>query len=154
MKQAFGLVCSSASQSAYDGKLAYVPALEDILVWDVKKGEMVGSLLRSELDEVDRSLPHSLQLAMWHEIGCRTEVTCLVKGPKDDGVFAAGYADGSIRLWSASTGTVTVTFNGHKKAVTSLAFDHDGVRLASGSQDTDLIVWDIVSETGLFRYAL
>ena len=25
----------------YDGKLAYVPALEDVLVWDVKKGQMV-----------------------------------------------------------------------------------------------------------------
>jgi hypothetical protein len=25
----------------YDGKLAYVPALEDVLVWDVKKGQQV-----------------------------------------------------------------------------------------------------------------
>jgi hypothetical protein len=39
--QAFGLVCSSSSNSQYDGKLAYVPALEDVLVWDVKKGQMV-----------------------------------------------------------------------------------------------------------------
>jgi U3 small nucleolar RNA-associated protein 12 len=39
--QAFGLVCSSSSNSLFDGKLAYVPALEDVLVWDVKKGQMV-----------------------------------------------------------------------------------------------------------------
>lgn len=39
--QAFGLVCSSSSNSIYDGKLAYVPALEDVLVWDVRKGQMV-----------------------------------------------------------------------------------------------------------------
>ena len=39
--QAFGLVCSSSSNSVFDGKLAYVPALEDVLVWDVKKGQMV-----------------------------------------------------------------------------------------------------------------
>ena len=39
--QAFGLVCSASSNSQYDGKLAYVPALEDVLVWDVKRGQMV-----------------------------------------------------------------------------------------------------------------
>lgn len=39
--QAFGLICSASSNSLYDGKLAYVPALEDVLVWDMKKGQMV-----------------------------------------------------------------------------------------------------------------
>lgn len=43
--QAFGLICSSSSNSVWDGKLAYVPALEDVLVWDVKKGVMVRSYL-------------------------------------------------------------------------------------------------------------
>jgi U3 small nucleolar RNA-associated protein 12 len=32
-----------------------------------------------------------------------------------------------------------------------LAFDNSGVRLASGSRDTDIIIWDLVSETGLFK---
>ena len=43
------------------------------------------------------------------------------------------------------------TFNGHRSAVTSLSFDRQGVRLASGAKDTDLIVWDLVGETGLFK---
>ncbi|KAF9075943.1 WD-repeat-containing protein [Rhodocollybia butyracea] len=120
--QAFGLVCSSSSNSVYDGKLAYVPALEDILVWDVKKGQM---------------------LAMWHETGHRAEVSCILRSPQKD-QFAVGYADGSIRLWSASNGSVIATFNGHKKTVTALAFDEQGTRLASGSQDTDLIVWTLL----------
>ncbi|KAI4526071.1 WD40-repeat-containing domain protein [Schizophyllum commune] len=127
--QAFGLVCSSSSNSCYDEKYAYVPALEDVLVWDVKKG---------------------VQVAMWHETGFRSEVTCILHSPQPD-IFAVGYADGSIRLWSASAASVTTTFNGHKKAVTVLAFDEKGTRLASGSQDTDLIVWDVVAEAGLFR---
>ncbi|EMD40648.1 hypothetical protein CERSUDRAFT_130746 [Gelatoporia subvermispora B] len=127
--EAFGLICSSSSNSHYDGRLAYVPALEDVLVWDVKKGQM---------------------LAMWHETGHRAEVTCIVRSPQKDH-FAVGYADGSIRLWSASAGSVLTTFNGHKKAVTALAFDESGTRLASGSQDTDLILWDVVGEAGLFR---
>ncbi|KAL0582040.1 beta transducin [Marasmius crinis-equi] len=127
--QAFGLVCSSSSNSLYDGKLAYVPALEDVLVWDVKKGEM---------------------LAMWHETGHRAEVTCIHRSPKPN-TFAVGYADGSIRLWDSSSGSVMATFNGHKKAVTALAFNEQGTHLASGSQDTDLIVWDVVGEAGLYR---
>ena len=92
-----------------------------------------------------------LQLAMWHETGHRAEVTCIVRSPQKD-TFAAGYADGSIRLWSATTGTSTATFNGHRKAITALAFDDAGARLASGSQDTDIILWDVVGEAGLFRY--
>lgn len=90
---------------------------------------------------------------MWHETGHRSEVSCITQSPQKD-VFAVGYADGSIRLWSASTGDVLVAFNGHKKAVTALAFDDQGTRLASGSQDTELIIWDILAETGLFRLAL
>lgn len=127
--QAFGVICSASSNSVYDGKRAYVPALEDVLVWDVKKGQ---------------------QLAMWHETGHRSEVTCIVQSPQPD-IFAVGYSDGSIRLWNASSSSVIATFNGHKKAVTVLTFDHTGTRLASGSQDTNLIVWDVVGEAGLFR---
>ncbi len=87
---------------------------------------------------------------MWHETGHRAEVTCLLRSPQKD-QFAVGYADGSIRLWSSSAGSSIVTFNGHKKAVTALAFDERGTKLASGSQDTDLIVWDVLGETGLYR---
>jgi U3 small nucleolar RNA-associated protein 12 len=90
---------------------------------------------------------------MWHETGHRSEVTCIVaKGDID--TFAVGYADGSIRLWSASSKSVIVTLNGHRKAVTTLAFDRDGTRLASGGLDTDIIVWDVVAEAGLFRYKI
>lgn len=39
--QAFGIVCSPTANSGYDGRLAYVPGWEDVLVWDVKKGQMV-----------------------------------------------------------------------------------------------------------------
>lgn len=50
-----------------------------------------------------------------------------------------------------TSSTSTVTLSGHRAAVTALAFDVDGTRLASGSKDTDLIIWDIISESGLYR---
>lgn len=45
--EAFGVIASNSSNSLYDGKRAYVPALEDVLVWDLKKGEQVRSLQSS-----------------------------------------------------------------------------------------------------------
>ena len=90
------------------------------------------------------------QMAMWHETGHRAEVTCVLNSPRKN-VYAVGYADGSLRLWDSKSGTVMVTFNGHKKAVMALAFDEQGARIASASQDTDIILWDVDGETGLFR---
>ncbi|KAG6813504.1 hypothetical protein H0H92_010529 [Tricholoma furcatifolium] len=117
---AFGLVCSSSANSQYDGKFAYVPALEDVLI------------------------------SMWHEISHIAEVTAILQSPKKN-IFTVGYADGSIRIWNSNNNSVVSTFNGHKKSITALCFDEQGTRLASGSQDTDLIMWDVVAEAGLFR---
>ena len=64
---------------------------------------------------------------------------------------AFSYEDGSIRVWDSRTATVIISFNGHKSAITHLAFDNAGVRLASGSRDTDIILWDLIAEVGLFK---
>ncbi|PWN52274.1 WD40 repeat-like protein [Violaceomyces palustris] len=131
--QAFGLISSNAANAILDqdSKTAYVPALEDVIVWDVKRGQI---------------------LSVWHEVGHRSQVTAIARSPHPGAdTFAVGYADGSVRLWSAASSTSNVTFNGHKKAVTAIAFDSQGLRLATASQDTDIILWDIVAENGLYR---
>jgi U3 small nucleolar RNA-associated protein 12 len=38
------MICSNSSNAVYDGRYAYVPALEDVLVWDIKRGQMVSKL--------------------------------------------------------------------------------------------------------------
>lgn len=118
-----------SSRSAGAGR-AYAAANEQVLCWDVKKGEL---------------------LSTWRDSTCTDEVTAICRSEVDADVFAVGYADGSIRIWDARTATVVISFNGHKSAVTVLAFDKSGVRLASGAKDTDIVVWDLVSETGLFK---
>ena len=105
-------------------------ANEECLCWDVKKSELAGR---------------------WRDSNCTAEVTVLTKSPTDPDVCAVGYSDGSIRLWDSALGSVIISFNGHKSGVTCLAFDGSGVRLASGAQDTDLIIWDLVAEVGLFK---
>ncbi|KAJ5372795.1 Small-subunit processome Utp12 [Penicillium concentricum] len=138
----FGLVASASSNAVWakDDQIgvarqtgagrAIVGAGEEVLCWDVKKGELLGR---------------------WRDSACRAQVSVVTQSMTDEDIFAVGYEDGSIRLWDSRTATVIISFNGHKSAVTKLAFDNAGVRLASGSKDTDIIVWDLITETGLFR---
>ncbi|CCJ29087.1 unnamed protein product, partial [Pneumocystis jirovecii] len=110
--------------------LAVVPALEDVIIWDVKKGEKV---------------------FRWRDADGKAETTVIKQNKANKFMFAVGYGDGLIRLWSLDKDQVLMKLNAHRSSVTALAFDITGTRLASGSHDTDIIVWDIVSEMGLYR---
>lgn len=109
-------------------------------------------------------------LGRWKDIGCSAEVTVIVQSRTDPDIYAVGlvqffqllltilnstlvgrYGDGSIRLWDSRIATVIISFNGHRSRITALAFDYSGVRLASGAQDTDVVVWDLVAEVGLCK---
>ncbi|KAJ6105520.1 hypothetical protein N7512_009037 [Penicillium capsulatum] len=139
----FGLVASASSNAIWSkdehtagaarqtgAGRAIVGASEEVLCWDVKKGELLGR---------------------WRDSACRAQVTAVTQSKTDEDIFAVGYEDGSIRVWDSRTSTVIISFNGHKSAITQLAFDNAGVRLASGSKDTDIILWDLIAEVGLFR---
>lgn len=45
-----------------------------------------------------------------------------------------GYYNGTIRIYELVSGTEVVTFSGHKSAVTALAYDEQGMQLASGAK--------------------
>ncbi|KAF4124158.1 U3 small nucleolar RNA-associated protein 12 [Geosmithia morbida] len=136
--KSFGVVASATSNLVWQSKerngagsgQAVVAANEEVLCWDIKKGEL---------------------LSRWRDDRCKAPVTAIAQSKADPDFFAVGYEDGSIRLWDSKIATVLVNFNGHKSAVTVLAFDKAGVRLASGSKDTDIIVWDLVAEVGQYK---
>lgn len=129
------------------GKYAAVGACEFVFIWDLKKAEIVLKLAGDK----------------------PSEVTCIEQDTNNANRIAIGYLDGSIRIFDLKTRPPMVndystqlsqeqqainsflTFNGHKTAITSINFDSDGVRLVSGSKDTDLVIWDLVGECGLFR---
>ncbi|MCJ1378226.1 hypothetical protein MMC17_001323 [Xylographa soralifera] len=120
----------NASSRSTGGGRAVVGADEEVLCWDVKKGELLGR---------------------WKDSGCNAEVTTIAHSKTDPDIYAVGYGDGSIRVWDSRIATVIISFNGHRSGVTALAFDKSGVRLASGAQDTDIVVWDLVAEVGMFK---
>ncbi|KAI6878970.1 WD40 repeat-like protein [Hortaea werneckii] len=137
----FGTVCSATSNAVWVSDAtssrtstgagrAYVGANEDVLAWDIKKGEL---------------------LSRWNDKENKSEVTALTQCAAQPDLFAAGYNDGSIRIWDALSGQIVVSFNGHRSAISHLQFDREGARLASGSRDTDIILWNLLSETAEFR---
>ncbi|KAH6898389.1 WD40-repeat-containing domain protein [Thelonectria olida] len=136
--KSFGVVASSTSNLVWASKdrtgtgagQAIAAANEEVICWDIKKGELI---------------------SRWRDERCTVPVTAIAQSKADKDVFAVGYEDGSIRLWDSKISTVIVNFNGHKSAITKLVFDKSGVRLASGSKDTDIIVWDLVAEVGQFK---
>jgi U3 small nucleolar RNA-associated protein 12 len=136
--KSFGTVLTSTSNIIWTSRdragtgagQAFVAANEEVLCWDIKKGELI---------------------SRWRDEKCTWTVTAIAQSRADKDVFAVGYEDGSIRIWDSKIATALVSFNGHRSAVVVLAFDKSGVRLASGSKDTDVIVWDVVAEVGQYK---
>lgn len=84
------------------------------------------------------------------DVSSKGQVTNLLLSP-DGKTVAAGYSSGLVILFSLHTGATAVTLHGHRSAVTSGRYHSSGALLASGSADTDIVVWDTVAESGLYR---
>ena len=131
----WGLITTGGAQVLPDptGRYAIAPALESVLIWSIKTGELVRRL-RPEVGMHQRA----------------AEVTALALSADGD-TLAVGYSDGSVRLWSFKEGAERVALNGHRSAVTTLRFSADGALLVSGGHDTMVVIWDVVGEAGICK---
>jgi WD40 repeat protein len=57
-------------------------------------------------------------------------------------LVSVGFLDAAVRVWETATGKERASFEGQRPMITALAIARDGRRLASGSSDTTIIVWD------------
>jgi WD40 repeat protein len=81
--------------------------------------------------------------------GHRTGIHGVTFSPDGRMVTAAsgGYpdrGDDTILIWEASGGRAVGRLEGHRNMVASVAFSPDGTRLASASEDTTVLIWDVV----------
>ena len=131
----WGVVVSGGGQVVVDptGKLAITPALDAVIVWDIKT----------------QSIVHRL-VPPGGRPGETSEVTALALASDGD-TLAAGHANGTIHLWRLSDGEERTVLTGHRSAVTALHFNAAATLLASGSHDTNVVVWDVVGEAGVCR---
>jgi U3 small nucleolar RNA-associated protein 12 len=109
--------------------------LERVLSWSARSGEQRESFRDAE----DTS---------------NATVTRLLAAP--DGVsFAAGYSNGAVRVWGPGEGgrmEMRSVFTGHTKPVSAMCFNEDGSLLATGSQSTEVLVWDVLGQSGRARF--
>jgi WD40 repeat protein len=73
---------------------------------------------------------------------------CTIAASKDGKLIAAGVPlEGEdkfgVRIYDAVRGNKLHTFTGHSGPVTALTFSPDGKFLASGSEDTTILLWDM-----------
>lgn len=110
-----------------------VPASENVYFWDLKTKQIINRLSYDDTNSAEV-----------------TALECHYGGHPRTNLIAVGYANGRVRVFEYETGYHKTTFTGHRSAVTALAFDKDGSRLASGGKDTNIAIWDIEGEKGLF----
>eukprot|EP00400_MALV-I_sp_L67-5_P000505 gene505-598_t len=136
----FGVVASSdCNVLSVAGKFALTARGDAVLFWNVRTSTVIRQLI-----------PENLGAGNYSNAG--PNVTLLAaRNTKNDQV-AAGYANGSVRLWNHQDSNCLLTLSGHKSAISCLEFSEDGNFLASGSLDTDIVLWDAVAESGICRF--
>ena len=140
----FGIIASPETSITYDktGKLAVAGALESCVAWQIRGGNQVHRC-KAPL------LTHGQGGKALHELAASTKVLLSPDGE----TVAVGFVSGDVRTFALAKEDCeqVLCFRGHKRAISSLAYDRSGGLLASGSDDCEIVVWDITSEQGLFR---
>jgi WD40 repeat protein len=67
---------------------------------------------------------------------------------------ASGGKDRLVHIWNLAQGRETATWEGHRAAITSLCVSADGQRIATGSLDGTVILWDATSGSPIRSFSM
>ena len=169
LKDSYGVI--STTNAVFDAgeRAAVTGALECPTAWDFKRSERTWTArdpedAKTEITVVSVLYPEGRTVATGHSDGTVRLWTRASRGPNaNTNNKKKRIPDRSSSDWDlmdemeleeaedALADEAPVTLSGHRSAVTTLVFGNGGSMLASGARDTDIVVWDVTGERGLFR---
>ena len=109
------------------------------------------ALFDGKADVVDLVLRHYYGACGWGTARFDAGIRCVQYGPAGD-VIAAGSSDGRIHFICAQTGEkILCPLSGHSHWVLSVAWSPDGTKLASGSRDKTVRIWEAATGKQLWQ---
>lgn len=131
-----------------DGRSMFSCVGTSVVEINAKTGAIVGSVSCSGDADLDEGL-HTSALSIKQP--CRA--TSISRAGSD--MLAIGCSDGSTRVvrlpLSDSSVDQVGLFQGHRGYVNALSFNQDGSYLVTGGRDTEIVLWDLVSGSGVCR---
>jgi hypothetical protein len=77
--------------------------------------------------------------------GDRRSASRVLFSPDGRYLISLGSGDWAVHVWEVATGEEVRRFEGHQDEALTVAISPDGRRLASGSRDFTILIWDVVS---------
>lgn len=113
-----------------------------LVLWNAQRGNRIVTLVRGQAMEAFSAggQPQEPPTEQDRIVG---EVANAIAFTPDSQHIAAGMTDGTVRLWSATTGQRTRTLSGHRYAVRAIALSADGRQLVSAGADQTLKLWNL-----------
>lgn len=138
-----------AARFSPDGTvLATASADGTVKLWNVGGILAPGATLPPEIAELGRLAGHrgAVRAVAWNPAPGAITVTGAITATP---MLATSSADTTIKLWSLPTDDAPArelaTLTGHTDEVAAVDWNPDGIRLASGSKDATLRIWDIAA---------
>jgi WD40 repeat protein len=116
--------------------LSFGKTTGSVMVWDVRPKD-----LRISLRDTHK-VPGGRVFALASAADGHLRVAVGAGGPRR-GLGAEGPVSGEVKVWDGVGAKVEGFQTGHKRNITALAFSPDGGRLATGSADQTVKLWEL-----------